>query len=233
MTAPDITIIVVGLVCLGGLYLAFKAPSSGRSRSRLDEQGEGRAGTRGHDDQSTTGAGAASRSSQDDYEERERSRMPTELVTAQLVTSERTFFRKGPRAFYAKVDQGFRTTDNRLVLVETKNRTRVTTSDIVQLTAQAIAIQSEVGNKLGRVAGYAYVRLQLAGGKPVYRRHGLYAVETIDQLVDTYHALRERRRYPLARPHPSRCGSCAFNISCRRARVQAGRGKTPRLQPTQ
>lgn len=224
MTAPDIAIIVFGLVCLGGLYLTLKAPSSGsppRSTEDLQDQTERRP------ELQSTPVTPAKRASQVDYEVGERSRMPAELVTAQLVTSERTFKRRGPRAFFAKVDQGFRTSDNRLVLVETKNRMRVTTSDIVQLTAQAVAIKSEVGAQLGNVADYAYVRLQLMGGRPVYRRYSLYSEEAIDRLVDTYHALRHRTRYPMARPHPSRCSSCVFRVSCQKARVQRGRSKRP------
>lgn len=228
MNASEITIIIFGLVCLGGLYVALKP--SPRPTERLSQTPEA-GGRAGQTRKSTADDTRPIPSTLDAYERTERSQMPPEIVTGQLVTSERTFRRRGSRAFFAKVDQGFRTADGMLVLVETKNRLRVTTSDIVQLSAQAIAIKSEVGDELGRPAGYAYVRLQLMGGKPRYVRYGLYPESVIDKLVDTYHDLRMRRRHPMARPHPSRCESCVFSASCGQARVRSGRRRQSRSQP--
>lgn len=153
------------------------------------------------------------------YEQIERSNMPDELARGRLVTSEDTYRRRGPRAFYAKVDQGFRTPDGRLVLVDTKTRMRVTTSDIVQLSAQALAVSDQVGDRWGPVADYAYIRLQLAGGPPSYRAYRLYPTSVIDHLVDRYHALRLRRSAPVLRPRPSRCSGCAFSLPCRARRL--------------
>lgn len=159
------------------------------------------------------------RPTQQSYEQVERPRMPAEIATAQLVTSEKTYRRRGERPFFAKVDQGFRTTDGRLVLVETKNRMRVSLADVVQLSAQSIALHSEVGDTLGRPCHYGYIRTQLLGGPPRYRAFQLYPESVIDQLVDRYQALRLHQRAPEIRPHPSRCGGCAFRLPCRAARL--------------
>lgn len=152
---------------------------------------------------------------QGSYELHERAAMPPEIAAGRLVASERTFWRRGRRPLFAKVDQAFHTQDGQLVLVETKSRMRLGVPDIVQLSAQAAAVRGEMGNRLGRVADYAYVRLQLLGGPAQYRAVRLYSDEQIDQLVDRYHALRFRQAYPLARPHPSRCGTCVFRNDCR------------------
>ncbi len=199
------TTILIGfaVVFLAALYVvAFKTPRSpdlragDRARPELD-------------------AVAGPPPAQDTYEVRERSSMPEEIALGRLVASERTFRRRGPRGLFAKVDQAFRTPAGLLVLVETKSRMRLQTSDIVQLSAQAVAVRSEVGDRLGRVADYAYVRMQLLGGPAQYRPVRLYPEAVIDQLVDRYQALRMRRVYPLARPHPSRCGTCVFKSQCR------------------
>lgn len=184
---------------------------------------------------SAAGGRESRHASRSAYERLERGRMPTEIARARLVTSEKTYRRGGPRAFYAKVDQGFRTLDGRLVLVDTKNRMRVTTSDIVQLSAQAVAVRDQMGTRLGRVADYAYIRLQLAGGPPTYKAYRLYPEGVIDQLVDRYHALRLRQRAPVLRPHPSRCNGCAFSLPCRAARLPSTPDATRKklLQPMQ
>jgi len=143
--------------------------------------------------QSLTAAPAPSRSSQDFYERTERAAMPGEIARGKLVISERTFRRRGDRPLYAKVDQGFLTEDGRLVLVETKDRLRVTHADVVQLSCQALAIHSEVGNRYGRPADYGYIRLQPQVGQPIYRAFRLYGADVIDQLVERYHAMRQRK----------------------------------------
>lgn len=177
----------------------------------------------------TPARGPSMRSTRDAYEQHERTCMPREIAQGRLVTSEKTYRRRGPRALVAKVDQGFRTPAGLFVLVETKNRMWVTAGDLVQLSAQAVAVRSHVGDRYGRVADYGYLRLQLAGGPPTYLRYQLYPEAVIDRLVDRYHALRQRRDYPVARPHPSRCGGCAFRAPCTAARASAKAASRPNV----
>lgn len=187
--------------------------------TRNKSSGDGKQAGDGSQAPSTTTA-------QIQYESSERSSMPAELASARLVVSEQTFRRRGRRPFFAKIDQGFKTVDGRLVLVETKNHHQVTVSDLIQLSAQAIAIASEVGSKYGRIADYGFIRLQALNGPPAYHAYKLYPEHVLDQLVDRYHLLKEQRVSPLARPIQSRCARCVFRRQCQTARSSPARTST-------
>ena len=151
-----------------------------------------------------------------DYEQDERARMPREIADARLVISEMTLYRRGSRPLAAKTDQGFLTRDGLLVMVETKTRRRVSPSDIVQLSCQAVAADSDRRVKW-KVANWGYVRLAPAGGKPYYQRVDLVHPTRIDQLWDRWKALKEGLIVPIPRPKPYRCGTCVARTRCRAA----------------
>jgi len=148
----------------------------------------------------------------DAYENTERRAMPEEIANAALVISERTLKRGGPRPFAAKTDQVFRTELGFLVPVETKTRRRVTASDIVQISCQAVALQ-----EIGTPADYGYIRLSPPGRNPIYQRVKLLGTAEIDRLWERYQQLRTRKAQPTARPTPSRCSRCAFRAGCKSA----------------
>lgn len=218
MTPTEALLLALGLLALGYVGLQIlgsqEAPPGGDQAAAPEEPARPPTRTSEPPPRPSQMPAPPPVSSQDAYEVFERGAMPPEIAQGTLVVSERTFRRRGDRPFFAKIDQGFRTPSGYLVLVETKHRLRVTASDIVQLTCQAIALHSQVGNHFGRPAGYGYIRLQPTVGKPIYRAYRLYGVDYINALVDRYHALRMRRQYPEARPHPSRCSTCIFRPAC-------------------
>ena len=99
--------------------------------------------------------------------------------------------------------------------VETKNRLYLTPGDVVQLSAQAAALRSVYGSAVAR---YGYLRVALAGGVGRYFRYDLLDDAAIDRLVDRYHALRDRKGRPLARPGHRKCASCVFVRPCKAQR---------------
>ncbi|OGU24397.1 MAG: hypothetical protein A2580_08645 [Hydrogenophilales bacterium RIFOXYD1_FULL_62_11] len=147
------------------------------------------------------------------YEDGERARMPLEIARGRLVVSEKTFFRRGRRPFAAKVDQGFVTPDGWFVLVETKTRRRISPSDLVQITAQAMAVADSPGNAW-KVGNWGYIRLAPAGKKPFYQRVDLIHPDRMDVLWDRWHALKTGRAAPIARPQVRRCDRCALRRTC-------------------
>lgn len=157
---------------------------------------------------------SAPASSQDEYDRVERSRMPAEIANARLVISEKVFYRPGPRPYAAKTDQGFLTQDGWLVLVETKTRRRMSASDLVQISAQALAIAQSPKGGRWKVANWGYIRLAPVGGKPYYARVDLLHPTRIDQLWDRWLALKENRARPIARPKEYRCDNCELRRTC-------------------
>ncbi len=154
---------------------------------------------------------AASRSETDAYENSERARMPREVAQGKLVISEKTFYFRGRRPFAAKTDQGFLTREGWLVLVESKTRYGLSPSDIVQISAQALAV-AQSGK--WRVAPWAYVRLAPLGAKPYYQHVNLLPEERIMQLWDRWRSLHEGTAGPVTRPHVRTCRSCALKARC-------------------
>lgn len=152
------------------------------------------------------------------YDANERAAMPPEIASARLVLSEEVLYRKGGRPFAAKTDQGFLTQEGWLVFVETKTRRRMSASDLVQISAQAVAADSR-RERGYRVANWGYIRLAPEGSRPYYQRVDLLPAERIDQLWDRWQALKLRRAAPLYRPHISRCRTCLQRGSCPHAEL--------------
>lgn len=157
-----------------------------------------------------------------EYERDERALMPREIADGTLVISEQTFFRRGRRPFAAKTDQGFLTAAGVIVLVESKTRARLTSSDLVQLSAQAIAVAADKRVR-HPVAPWGYIRLAPLGRRPFYQRIDLIDPVRIDQLWDRWDALKHRRHAPVYRADPSRCRSCVLRARCPEARLPARR----------
>lgn len=155
--------------------------------------------------------------SSQDYERTERASMPPEIANGKLVISEQTLYRRGRRPFAAKTDQGFLTSAGVLVLVESKTRARMSASDLVQLSSQAVAVRADARTRHYTVAPWGYIRLAPAGRRPYYQRVDLLPVSRIDQLWDRWHSLKNRKADPVYRPDPSRCRTCIQRATCPQA----------------
>src|SRR5690606_30551387 len=118
--------------------------------------------------------------------------LPRELRRAELAYSERLFRATEPEAISAKVDRAYRRRDGVFVLLELKTRahTRVYPSDVIELSAQRVALSTELCQP---VAAHGYVLIQDPdGGLLACRRVRLLAAAEVVSLA-------RRRRQVLAR----------------------------------
>jgi hypothetical protein len=138
--------------------------------------------------------------------------MPRELCGARLVYAERLFRSQAPPVA-AKVDRVYRC-DGRLMLVELKTRAgqHVHASDVIELSAQRVAVESETGEQ---VADVAWVLMQrLDGSARVVRPVALMSREHIRAMV-----LRRERllagHLEAARCRNARlCETCGLRREC-------------------
>ena len=146
----------------------------------------------------------------------DRAWLPGELKDAELVYSERSFRATRPLRLVARVDRAYRRLDGRIVLVELKTRTvaRAYLSDVIELSAQRLALEAQTGE---RVDNCAYVVVQV-------NRHAAKIPRMVRLLArEEVIALAKRRDMILAgevAPNCTRstglCVHCAFRRPCRR-----------------
>lgn len=141
--------------------------------------------------------------------------LPRELKNAELVYIERLFKARSPIGLTARVDRGYRQPSGAITLVELKTRkvARPYLSDVIELSAQRVAVEAQTGE---RVEDCGYVLIQLSGrrGKTAHRVKLLSSADVI--------ALAKRREAILAgKAMPQRtrferlCERCAFKQVCR------------------
>lgn len=147
----------------------------------------------------------------------ERSSRPAELASAELVYMEHLFRIGHPIRLAAKLDRAYRLRGGSLVLVELKTRwcDRPYESDIIQLSAQKLAIEVQTGQM---VEPYAFVSVLRPTGWRALRHHRVELLNA-DEVVD----LHRRRGAVLAghtAPRYARscnaCDRCAFRSQCDR-----------------
>ena len=80
--------------------------------------------------------------------------LPKELGDASLAYVERTFRSGGSRPIVARVDRAYRSPRRVITLVELKTRAedRVYPSDVIELSAQRLALSAETGEAVAPVA---------------------------------------------------------------------------------
>jgi CRISPR/Cas system-associated exonuclease Cas4 (RecB family) len=150
----------------------------------------------------------------------ERCQRPARLRDAELVFVEKQFRSSGRWPVVARVDRVYRMPSGILVLVELKTRPRpvVTQSDVIQLSAQRVAIEDVVG---GTVADEAYVLVPR-------RRHGrsllplpvkLLTRREVEDIARRRNALLGELVTPRWPASEQVCSLCAFRQRCRRARL--------------
>lgn len=138
--------------------------------------------------------------------------MPEALKDHTLAYSERTFRSGDDGPVVARVDRAYRGRNGLIVLVELKTRQadRVHLSDIIELSAQRVALAGETGEPVARIA---WVVVESAAGR------GAHSVKLM-----SLHAVRDlasRREALLAgteSPHYSAtnrvCASCSYRARC-------------------
>ena len=147
----------------------------------------------------------------------EQSSRPRELARAELVYMERLFRIDHPIRLAAKLDRAYRLRGDSLVLVELKTRwrDRPYVTDIIQLSAQKLAIEMQTGQS---VEPYAFVSILRPTGWRALRHHRVALLDADDVV-----ALHRRREAILAghvAPRYARscnaCNRCAFRSRCDR-----------------
>ena len=139
--------------------------------------------------------------------------MPEALRDHRLAYSEQTFRAGEDRPVIARVDRAYRGRNGLIVLVELKTRQadRVHLSDIIELSAQRVALEGETGEK---VAPIAWVVVESAAGRTArwVRLMSPHAVRDLASRREALLAGTEPAHYPAT----SRvCASCVYRARCR------------------
>ncbi len=140
--------------------------------------------------------------------------LPPELRGARLVYAERLFRSRGPVSITAKADRAYRNAKGALVLVELKTRkaNRTYRSDVIELSAQRLALMDQTGE---RVTDHAYVLTE----RPDGRRTGCHRVRLMEP-VDLIALVAQREQLlagkvePQTTCAPGMCQKCAFVRTC-------------------
>lgn len=139
------------------------------------------------------------------------------LREAELVFVERQFRSRGRWPIVATVDRAYRLPDGVLVLMELKTRASgaVTMSDIVQLSAQRVAMEVALGVP---VSDMAFV---LVAGRadvaPIARRVRLLPKEAVENIAARRQRLLLGVDSPLWPRTDRTCRGCALRAECRTA----------------
>lgn len=146
-----------------------------------------------------------------------------ELRGATLAYAEHLFRDPGPSKVTAKVDRVYRRGDGRLVLIELKTRRadRTYPSDVIELSAQRVAITGQTGED---VAAHAYVVVERPSGRCTAHKVDLLGSAEVDALVRRREAILAGIVRPRFASAPALCKSCAFGKKCTGA--SAGNKKT-------
>lgn len=145
----------------------------------------------------------------------ERASRPRELANAELVYMEKLFRIREPIRLVAKVDRVYRLPGGSLVLVEMKTRwrDRAYPSDIIQLSAQKLAIERQTGEAVEPVAFVTVLR-------PTSRRRWKsYRVRLLDEgqliaLAQRRNEILTRQADPAYAASARACAGCAFRTKC-------------------
>lgn len=145
----------------------------------------------------------------------ERASRPRELANAELVYMEKLFRIREPIRLVAKVDRVYRLPEGSLVLVElkTRRRDRVYPSDIIQLSAQKLAIEHQTG---AVIDPYAFVSALGRNRKMRSHQVRLLDAATVVDLYRRREAIFTRRVSPAYASSESACPGCALRPWCDR-----------------
>ena len=138
--------------------------------------------------------------------------MPEGLGEASLAYVERTFCSEGPRHVVARMDRAYRSPRGLITLVELKTRAedRVYASDVIEISAQRLALSSETGEE---VVPFAFVVVESSSGR-TSERVKLMSADQVRKLVDRRHDLLEGRLVPRPPVHARLCRKCTHRDRC-------------------
>lgn len=142
---------------------------------------------------------------------------PAALRDAQLLSVEAEYRSKGPRPIVARVDRAYRLPSGRVTLMELKTRSTavVLPSDVIQLSAQRIALEDELGLQ---VSDEAFVLIPARAPAPQATRSvQLMSRAAIDALVERRWRLMDGVEVPRWPECEHVCRRCGQSAACRAA----------------
>jgi CRISPR-associated exonuclease Cas4 len=148
----------------------------------------------------------------------ERRQRPARLRDAELVFVEKQFRSSGRWPLVARVDRVYRKPSGILVLVELKSRASlvVTQSDVIQLSAQRMAMVDALGATVADVA-YVLVPRRHQGNSLVPLPVSLLARHEVEDLIRRRDALLRGLAEPRWPASERTCSACGFRERCGRA----------------
>src|SRR5438132_6789327 len=146
---------------------------------------------------------------------------PQELQHARLAFAEKTFKTWWPIRLIARVDRGY-WLNRELHLAEFKTRARAVaySSDVIELSAQRLAIEKSTGDRVSEI-GYVLAQDVLGKRRSVHKvrllpRAGVIAVARRREAILKGHVVP---RYTSSRPL---CSHCAYRAECKPDRPDQG-----------
>jgi hypothetical protein len=139
--------------------------------------------------------------------------MPLELRRGALAFAEKLFRTEGQVILVARVDRAYRVKGKGLILVELKTRraNRHYLSDVIELSAQRVAIMRQIGEE---VSMRAYVVVRTENGKRAAHKVDLLSTAQIDALIDRRAAILEGLAQPRRAYITNLCRQCGFRGKC-------------------
>lgn len=140
---------------------------------------------------------------------------PQELQDTEVVYAERVFRASRPVSIIAKLDRGYRYRNGLITLVELKTRRadRVYLSDVIELSAQRVALQAQTREP---VAPHGYVLVQQAQRRQKKaHRVQLLTHAQIVELVTRREAVLNGETEARYTQWPALCAHCGFRQQCK------------------
>jgi CRISPR-associated exonuclease Cas4 len=154
----------------------------------------------------------------------EQASRPDALAGARLLFMEKQFRARDPVSLIARIDRAYQGADGAVALVELKTRwkNRAYATDVIQLSAQRMAVESQTGL---RVSEYGYVTVQTPTMSAARRSHKveLMAPSEIVALYRRREDVITGRIAPRYAHSARACQGCAFRSRCDRDGEQRAR----------
>jgi len=144
----------------------------------------------------------------------ERVGRPSDLKAAELIYLEKRFDVSEPVRLSTRLDRAYRVPSGLVVLLELKTRSvnRAFPSDVIQLSAQRLALERKTRHV---VAHHAYVVAQMPHGAREVHRVRLISEEAVVALVRRREAIIAGRINPRPADSIGVCRTCAYRSICR------------------
>ena len=146
---------------------------------------------------------------------------PQELQHARLAFAERTFKTWLPIRLIARVDRGYRL-NGKVHLVEFKTRVRAVAypSDVIELSAQRLAIEKSTGERVSEI-GYVLVQDSLSKRRSVHKLRLLPRAD-VTAVAKRREAILKGRVAPRFSSSQGLCRHCTYRAECKAERPDQG-----------